>query len=181
MQPNQRTTIHPLVLATLALGLTGAATGCTLSVEADLPDIQITQHGLLFEGAPGGEASMTKSYSQQHTKLDLPSGIDPQLKTLAVTLVANSGVPDLSFIEFLSVSMTPDGSDTPILLGSYEPVAGATAGNRIGLTTLNPVDVFGAWKTGSATFTLQIVGALPTNDWSGDVTVDLAASAKYTY
>jgi hypothetical protein len=181
MHPIQRTSIRPLVLATLALCLSGAAAGCTLSVEADLPDIQITQHGLMFEGAPGGEASMTKSYSQPHTKLDLPSGIDPQLKTLAVTLVADSGVLDLSFIEFLSVSMTPDGSGTPVVLGSYEPVTGATVGTRIGLTTLNPVDVFDVWKTDSATFTLQIVGALPASDWSGDVTVDLAAIAKYKY
>jgi hypothetical protein len=183
MDATKPTSSLPVVLATLALGLAAAATGCTLSVEADIPDIRITQHGVMFEGAAAamGDASMTKSYSQQHSKLDLPAGIDSQLKTLAVTLMATNGVPDLSFIQFLSVSMSADGGGAPVLLGSYEPTAGAVVGSTIGLTTLNPVNVLDAWKTDSATFTLQIAGALPTNDWAGDVTVDLSGTAKYTY
>ena len=183
MSSTKPTSILPVLFATLALGMAGAVTGCTVSVEADVPDVQITQRGLTFEGVPatGGDASMTKSYSQQHSKLDLPSQLDTEVKTLAVTLTATGGVSDLSFIHFLSVSMSADGDGDPVVIGSYEPTTGATVGNQISLTTLNPVNVLDAWKTDTATFTLQIAGALPTSDWTGDVSVDLSGTAKYTY
>lgn len=181
MNATKPSSILPVLYATLALGLAGATTGCTVSVEADVPDVQITQRGLTFEGATGGDASMTKTYSQQHSKLDLPSQLDTQVKTLAVTLTATGGVGDLSFIQFLSVSMSADADGDPVVIGSYEPATGATVGNQISLTTLNPINVLDAWKTDTATFTLQIAGALPTTEWTGDVSVDLSGTAKFTY
>jgi hypothetical protein len=171
------------LVAMVALGLAGALTGCTLSVEADVPDVQITQSGLTFEGvaAAMGDASMTKSYSQQHSQLDLPSQLDTQVRTLAVTLTATSGVTDLSFIKFMSVSMSADADSAPTVIGSYEPATGAAVGNQLKLTTLNPVNILDAWKTDTATFTLQLAGTLPTSDWTGQVSIDLSGSAKYTY
>jgi hypothetical protein len=171
------------LVAMVALGLAGALTGCTLSVEADVPDVQITQSGLTFEGvaAAMGDASMTKSYSQQHSQLDLPSQLDTQVRTLAVTLTATSGVTDLSFIKFMSVSMSADADSAPTVIGSYEPATGAAVGNQLKLTTLNPVNILDAWKTDTATFTLQLAGTLPTSDWTGDISIDLSGSAKFTY
>jgi hypothetical protein len=167
------------LLATVALG---AASGCALSVEADMPDVEVTQRGLVFGGvAAAGEASMEKSYSQQHGKLDLPAGLDSEIKTLSVTLTATGGVADLSFIHHLRITMAADGGGAPIELGSYDPRGGAAVGAEIGLTTLNPINVLDAWKTDSATFTLEIAGALPTNDWTGDVTVHFSGMAKYSY
>lgn len=183
MKPTTRTSNLPALIMTAALGLAGALTGCTLSVEADVPDVQITQSGLAFEGVPAvvGDASMTKSYSQQHSKLDLPSQLDTQVKTLAVTLTATSGVTDVSFIHFMSISMSADADSDPIVIGSYDPAAGTTVGDQLKLTTLNPVNILDAWKTDTATFTLQIAGTLPTNAWTADVSINLSGSAKYTY
>jgi hypothetical protein len=183
MKPTTQTSNLSALVAIAALGLAGALTGCTLSVEADVPDVQITQSGLAFEGVPAvvGDASMTKSYSQQHSKLDLPSQLDTQVRTLAVTLTATSGVTDLSFIHFMSISMSADADSTPIVIGSYEPATGSTTGNQLKLTTLNPVNILDAWKTDTATFTLQLAGTLPTSDWTADVSIDLSGSAKYTY
>ena len=180
MSTRKRTSILPVLVAGLTLGLSGAVAGC-VSVEADAPDVRITQHGIMFDGMAAGGDSMIKSYSQQHPKLDIPAGIDSELKPVAATLVARNGVFDLSFIRSLSLSMTVDGTSAPVALGSYEPAAGAPAGDQISLTTVNPVNILEAWKTDSATFTLQIVGQLPTNDWAGDVSLDLSVSAKATY
>jgi len=54
MTPNTRASNFSALVAISALGLTGALTGCTLSVEADVPDVRITQSGLAFEGVPSG-------------------------------------------------------------------------------------------------------------------------------
>ena len=73
-----------------------------------------------------------------------------------------------------------DGSDA-MELGVYEPAAGATVGNEISLTTLNPTNLFDAWNTESATFTLEVADALPRADWTGDVVVRFSGKVKYTY
>jgi hypothetical protein len=43
-----------------------AAAGC--SVEADVPDVEVTQRGVVFQGVngAGGDTSMARSFSQQH-------------------------------------------------------------------------------------------------------------------
>jgi hypothetical protein len=161
---------------------TGA--GCALSVEADVPDVEVAQRDVVFQGVPpvGGDAAMTKSYSQKHGKIDLPAGLDSQVRTLSVTLTAKSGVTDLSFIHALRVTMAADGGGAaPIELGSYEASPGAAVGPELRLTTLNPVNVLDAWKTESATFTIEVAGALPTTDWTADVTAHFSGVAKYTY
>jgi hypothetical protein len=78
--------------------------------------------------------------------------------------------------------MAPDdGHGEAIELGVYEPAPGATAGTEISLTTLNPINVFAAWNTDAAKFTLEVAGALPAHDWTGDVVAHFSGKLKYTY
>jgi hypothetical protein len=173
-------TILPLCFALLST----AAAGCA-GVEADVPDVMVTQRGVVFPGVPGaslaGDMSMAKSFSQEHSKIDFPEGLASEVRTLSVSLRATSGVADLSFIHHLRVTMAPDDGSEAIELGVYEPAPGATVGNEIHLTTLNPINVFAAWNTESAKFTLEVVGALPEQDWTGDVTAHFSGTIKYSY
>ena len=174
-------------LAALAFAaLSAAAAGCGISVEADIPDVQVTQRGIVFPGVPGanlaGDQSMAKSFSQDHGKIEFPEGLDSVVRTFDLSLRATSGVTDLSFIHYLRVTMAPDeGASPAIELGVYEPAAGRRIGNEIHLTTLNPINVFDAWNTDKATFTLEVAGALPEVDWTGDVTAHFSGKVKYSY
>lgn len=164
-------------VALLGLGSTG---GCVISGQADVPDVQVIQRGIVFSGMPAGlvgDVSMSKSYTQEHSKLEIPGGLDPTVQAFSVMLRATSGVGDLSFIHDLRVTMGADGMAT-VELGRYEPTPGAPVGPTIGLTTLNPVNVAAAWEKDEATFTLEIVGTLPTNDWTGDVIAHFAGEAS---
>jgi len=175
-----------LSLFSLYLGALGATTaGCGVSVEADIPDVQVTQRGVVFQGVPGaslaGDMSMAKSYTQDHDKIDFPDGIDSEVKTLSVSLRGTSGVDDLSFIHYLRITMAPDDGSPGVELGTYEPAPGATVGQEIHLTTLNPINVFAAWNTSKAKFTLEVVGQLPEHDWAGDVTAHFSGKIKYSH
>jgi hypothetical protein len=174
---------HALISLGIAL-LTAAAAGCA-GIEADVPDVQVTQRGLVFDGVPGasqaGDLSMAKSFSQDHDKIDFPDGLSSDVRTLSVSLHATSGVPDLSFIHYLRVTMAPDDGSPAMELGVYEPAPGATVGSEIHLTTLNPVNVFAAWNADRAKFTLEVAGALPEHDWTGDVTAHFSGKIKYSY
>jgi hypothetical protein len=178
---------HALISISVALAtLSAAAAGCGISLEADVPDVEITQRGVLFPGVPGaslaGDMSMAKSFSQKHNKIDFADGLDSEVKTLSVSLRARSGVSDLSFIHYMRITMAPDdGESAAIELGVYEPAPGAVVGDEINLTTLNPVNVFEAWNTDKAKFTLEVVGALPEHDWTGDVVAHFSGKIKYSH
>jgi hypothetical protein len=181
-----RTTDKIARTITLVVSLaTLSAAGCGVSIEAELPDVEVTQRGIVFPGVAGsdvsGDQSMAKSFSQQHDKIALPDGVNSDVRTLSVKLHATAGVRDLSFIHHLRVTMSANDGSEAMELGVYEPATGATVGNDINLTTLNPINIFDAWNTESATFTLEVVGALPETDWTGDVIVHFSGRVKYTY
>jgi len=173
-----------LALALTAAGFATVASGCTLSVEAEIPEVVITQRDLSFQGVPDfgiGDVSMEKSYSQDHGKIEMPEGLESEIKTIGVTLRATSGVSDMSFLKLLRVTMSSANVVEPVELGSYEYDPGAPKSNEIHLTAVNPINVFEAWNADKATFTLQLAGSLPTTAWTADVIVRFSARAKYEY
>ena len=178
---NAKTPTHLPRAALLFLALAALPSMGCLGVEADIPDIEVTQKGIAFEGAPvaGIEGSVSTTYSQKHSKLDLPDGVDPEVKTLSVTITAASGVDDLSFIKHFRVTMAPDDGGTTVELGTYDQ-AGNAGSKEITLTTLNPANILDAWKSDSAIFTLEVTGTLPTTAWTVDIAIDFAGSVKYT-
>jgi hypothetical protein len=175
----------PAAVAFTVAVLAAALAGCGIAVEAEVPDIQVTQRGVVFKGVPGasltGEMAMAKSFAQEHDRIEFPDGLDSEVRTLSVSLRATSGVTDLSFIHYMRITMAADDGSEAIELGVYEPAPGAVVGDEIRLTTLNPINVFSAWNTDRAKFTLEVVGALPEHDWTGDVTAHFSGRIKYAY
>jgi hypothetical protein len=166
-------------LATLSAG------GCSMQVEADVPEVEITQHDVVFEGVPapvsnGGDVSLTKSFSQQHQRLELPAGLTTEVKAMGVTLTAKSGIDNFDFLKNMRVTMS-DGVHEPAELVDYQRVDGAPSTNVLTVESANPVNTLDLWKTDAATFTVDVAGALPAGDWSLDVSVRFAGKVIYKY
>jgi hypothetical protein len=162
-----------------------AAGGCMLQVEADVPEVEITQHDVVFEGVPpapvgSGDVALSKSFSQQHQRLELPAGLTTEVKAMGVTLTAQSGIENFDFLKNMRVTMS-DGVHEPVELVDYQQVDGAPSTNVLTIESANPVNTLDQWKTDSATFTLEIAGGLPSNDWSLDVAVRFAGKLVYKY
>jgi hypothetical protein len=167
-----------VALLSLAMG------GCMVQVEADVPEVDITQHDVKFEGVPAaanlGDVSMTKTFSQQHQRLELPSGLTTEVKAMGVTFTAKTGIDNFDFMKNMRVSMS-DGTHAPIELIDYQRVDGAPSTNVLTVESANPVNTLDEWKTDSATFTVDIAGALPSGDWTLDVSVRFAGKIVYKY
>jgi hypothetical protein len=168
-----------IALASLAAG------GCTLQVEADVPEVEITQHDVVFQGvspaAAGlGDVALTQSYSQQHQRLELPAGLTTEVKAMGVTLTAKSGIDNFDFLKNMHLSMS-DGVHPPVELIDYERADGAPSTNVLTIESANPVNTLEQWKTDSANFTLVVAGAMPTGDWTIDVSVRFAGKLVYKY
>ena len=164
--------------------LSFAAGGCMVKVEADVPEVEITQHDVIFAGVPQaatiGDVSLTQSYSQQHQRLELPSGLDTEVKALGVTLAAKSGIDNFDFLKNMQLTMS-DGVHPAVQLIDYQRVDGAPSTNVLTIESANPVNTLDEWKTDTATFTVTMAGALPPADWSLDVSVRFAGKLVYNY
>jgi hypothetical protein len=176
--------LSSLLLPALSLAAL-AAGGCMMQVEADVPEVEITQHDVVFQGVPQsqvniGDVALTKSFSQQHQRLDLPAGLTTEVKAMGVTLTAKSGIDNFDFLKNMRVSMS-DGTHEPVELVDYQRVDGAPSTNVLTIESANPVNTLDEWKTDSATFTVDLAGALPSGDWSIDVSVRFAGKLVYKY
>jgi hypothetical protein len=168
-------------LALLSLG----AGGCTLEVEASVPEVEITQHDLKFDGVSLGggdlgDVAVSKSFSQKHQRLDLPAGLDTEVKAMGVTLTAKSGIESFDFLKNLRLTMSDD-VHAPVELINYQRAEGAPSTNVLTLESANPINTLDQWKTDSATFTVEVAGLLPSQDWAIDLAVRFAGKIKYKY
>ena len=186
--PRQRIVARgPVTLASFALvtlALTLGAGGCMVSVEAEIPDVEVTQRGLSFAGVPVGSAlgdvSMTTSFSQEHDALDLPQGLTSEVKALEVSLTAKEGISDFGFVRYLRLTMSDDSNNTSAIeLINYERDSSVPPSNVLKMIAANPVNALEKWKTKSALFTIDVAGALPDHDWVADITVRFGGKINY--
>lgn len=200
MKSSSSFTVSPVSLAsrglvavafTTLLGM--AAGGCSISAQADVPDVEVTQHGISIPGVPAGaaaflsgstssgETSTKVSFNQSLPDLNLPKDLTSTVKAVKVDFIAKDGVKDLSFVHGLRVTMTPKGSTAVTELINYQKQDGASVGKTLTIDSQNPVNILDQWKTDSATFNVEVMGALPTATWTFDMAVHFSGEVTYKY
>jgi hypothetical protein len=84
--------------------LAALASGCSPSFEADLPDVEITQHGLKMAGVPAaaqvGDASVTSSFTYSPSTTAWSKRMNSGVFVHQVTIAASGSLPNLDFIKF---------------------------------------------------------------------------------
>ena len=151
-----KTTLALSAALLLAPILTGMLGGCVMSIEAEVPEIEITQHDLTF-----------------------PEGLAPEVQALSVTVVAKTGIDDLSFIRDLRVTMTDGGTPgAPIELVSYHRGPDARPTNVLFFPS-DSGNALDAVRTESTTFSIEAAGTLPDHDWTVDLTLRFAGRVRY--
>jgi len=178
-----RSFTRALLIAAAATWAVGAA-GCMVSVEAEIPDVEVTQKDLAFAGVPHGSAlgdvAMTQSFSQEHDALDLPAGLTSEVKALEVTLTATKGVADFGFVHYLRLTMSDETNGAnAVELINYQRDDAAAPTNVLKMVAVNPVNALEKWKTKSALFTVDVAGTLPAHDWAADMTVRFGGKIQY--
>jgi hypothetical protein len=157
--------------ATLLLG-TGA---CTLQVEADAPDFEVTQHDIAISGIPA-----IPGVTELSTHLDLPNGFDSSVAAAKIDFKATSGVKDLSFLHMLKVSVTTGNTAKPLQIIDYANTSGAAVGDTLTVISPEAVNILKEWKD-AAVFDIDVGGALPSTAWTADITVHLGGTVSYKY
>jgi hypothetical protein len=161
--------------------LTGA---CSPSFEADLPDVEITQHGLKMTGVPGaallGDTSVTSSFTFSSSAW--AKHMNSAVFVHQVTITAGGSLANLDFVQCARVTAAASAlseGTTPIL--DYERSTDAPSTSAIAVSPPAPIDVTSLWSADQVVIELQAAGQLPEQAWTVDVSLNLSGNITYKF
>jgi hypothetical protein len=172
---------------TFGLAAALAASGCALSAEGELPEVEVTERDIAIPAAPteadGTEVTLAVGFRQQPARIGLQGATFSRVEILGLQIAATGGVTDLAFLRRLIVTATSPRAATagrkPIEVARYERADDAEVGPTLTLVTRPAADVTELWKDTALQFTLEITGLLPTVAWSADVGMSFGATITY--
>ena len=168
------------------LALSSLSGACALQVEADAPDVEVTQHDVAFDGVPSsdllGDVSTGMTYTQDLPDIDFPEGLTSTVQAVKVDVIAKEGIQNFDFLRLLHVTMRDKaGKRAPIELIDYVKPEGTTVGTTLSIPSGNPINVIEQWKDKNVVFDVQVAGTLPKNAWKVDISVHFSGRAIYKY
>ena len=179
------TTRTPLVMA---LVFAAAAAASCAKVEADIPEAEVTQKSVNFQGLPGGrqlgEVSVTQSFTLTSEDLSWAKDLNSEVYATEFELRAVGAVQDLSFIHYAHITMSDgtDGATTPAVeIVNYERPANAVPSPVIDAPTTYPISVSQVWAAKKVVITMQLAGVFPEEAWAADVTLHMSGKISYKF
>ena len=166
--------------------LAALASGCYLSAEADVPEVEITQHGLGMPGVPAskliGDVSVTSSFTFSPSNTAWAKRMNSQVFVHRATVTATSGLANLDFIKSARLAMTdPAISESTIEIISYDQCENAQSSSIIEVSMPTPIDITPLWAADDTIVELQMAGRLPEKSWTVDVTLKLGGKITYKF
>jgi hypothetical protein len=172
------------LLALLALG------GCTPIVDARFSDIEITRPDISVPGAPTlGPMSVAFSFTFDSRKLGASTEPEVQQQVAAVqleklTLLAKSGISDLSFIQNLHIVAyvpTKAGSlpsERQVEIADYQRRESSPTGASFSVPLPEPVDLLSLLRPSDLEQPKIVVlfslgGKLPPKSWTTDISMSM--------
>jgi hypothetical protein len=175
-----RSALAPLALATFL------AQACSLSVEAKVPDVEVTQHGVRFDGVPHSvsltDVSLSSGYTLSSENLAWAKSLNSQIYAMKVTLQAAGNLDDLSFIHAALVTMSDaSGAGAPTDVIDYQAPEVTEPCPTLEVDTKSALDVTQLWQAKQTRIEVKIAGFLPEQPWTVDVTIQLGGKITYKY
>jgi hypothetical protein len=174
------------VMFRMGLVLLTAGLGACVEVQANVPNVEITQHGVMFQGVPGakqfGEVSVTHTFTLSGDQLSFTKDMNSQVYAMEVILRPTGSMQNLDFIRTARVLMsspTKGGVQPATEIINYERANDQVSQPILSVKTLVPIDITELWAAEKTDITLTISGVLPEADWSVDVALRLGGKIEY--
>jgi hypothetical protein len=175
------TTWRPLAVAAALASALGV--GC-VRVNADVPEVEVTRENLTFQALPDvvpteTEITVKQSFAYDQSPVDLPNSITTNMRATEVTVTVRHGATDLSFVHFLTLTLSKPGSATQTII-DYARSNTQPVGASITVPVQGSEDALNPWEAQDSTFEVTATGTLPRQAWSIDVTVKFSGSFSYS-
>lgn len=169
----------------LAAAALTSAPGCALSVEGELPAIEVTRRDIRIPAAPAEGRRLPDAtvavpvFVEPHDRLVLPREAYESVKIREVVLTARSGVSDLSFVRVLRMTINSleghSAGAAPVEMVTYERTQAYT-GPVLAIPATPPAEVVTPWRAPTVVINIEVTGTLPEEPWVLDVTARMAAT-----
>ncbi len=165
--------------------LVAVAGASCAQVEADIPEAQITEKNLSFQGAEGwgsavGDVSVTQTFTLSSANLSWVKDLNSKVYLTGVELRARTGVDDLTFIRYAHVTMADVETEwraADVL--DYTRPEGQAPTPVLSAKTLAPIDISEIWKAKMVRVTISLAGVMPDKAWTADVTLHVSGKLSY--
>lgn len=176
-------TLRVLLIIPLLAALAGA---CSFSAEADLPEVDVTQHGVVVPGLPipkwVGDVSVTSSFMFSSSNTAWAKRMNSQIGVRQVTVTATGGVPNLDFVKSAHLTMADATNlETTTDVANYDRSDAAPSSSVIEVSMPTPIDITTMWSADQTVIELAVAGQLPEQDWTVDVALKLTGKISYKY
>ena len=166
--------------------LAALASACSLSVEAAVPEVEITQRGLKMSGVPKakliGDISVSSSFAFSSSNTAWAKRMNSQVFVREVSVAGTGELSDLDFVKFARLTMAdPTDSKGSTEIVSYDRCDEARSSSVIEVSMPAPIDITPLWSADKTVIELQLAGRLPEDDWAVDVTLKLAGKITYKF
>jgi hypothetical protein len=163
------------------------ASGCIISAEGELPDVEVTERDVAIPAAPleadGSDVAIQVVFKQKPARAGLAKDAFSDVRVLSVGVTAKSGVADLGFLKGLRVIATSaeamKAGFAPVEIAHFERTSSSPGGPTLLIPSDPPADVTQLWKSTEVIFTLAAIGQMPTTAWTADVGLRFGATLKY--
>lgn len=162
------------------------ANACVFSVDANIPDVEITQRGLKMPGVPQsnlvGDTSVSSSFTYSSSNTAWAKSMNSRVYVRQVEITAAGGLANLDFIKAVHLTMADsEDSETTAELVSCDRHDDLPSNSVIAVSMPKPIDITTLWSADKTVIELQMAGRLPEQDWSVDVTMKLGGDITYKF
>lgn len=158
---------------------------CILSVEADMPEVELTQHDIRIPGVnlhtslPG--VSITRQFTLTAANSAWAKSMNSEVVAHEVKVTSKS-LPNLDFVRVARLAMVDaksEGQNTMIV--DYERAPDAPSSAVLDLSPVEAVDVTQLWSADKTIIELTLAGDMPPEDWFISLTLGLSGKITFKY
>jgi hypothetical protein len=172
---------QPLLIPLIAF----LAPACMLSAEADMPEVELTQHGIRMPGVDVHRSVSDVSITSQFTFTASNSAWAKRMNSEVVAhqvKVSSDKLPNLDFVKSASLLMAdPKDERLDTMLVDYERPQDAPSSAVLDVSPDDPVDVTQLWSADKTIIELTMSGTMPAEDWFITLTMSLSGKITFKY
>jgi hypothetical protein len=158
---------------------------CALSVEADMPDVEITQHSIRMPGVDVRKSLTDVSITSQFTFTASNSAWAKRMNSEVLAhrvKVTSDKLPNLDFVKTATLVMVDEESEAlQAMIVDYQRPQNAPSSAVLDVSPQEPVDVTQLWSTDKTVIELTMSGDMPAQDWFISLTMNLSGKITYKY
>jgi hypothetical protein len=175
-----------LVNAAFGLSLVVLAAGCPLlEVDVESTEVCMTHRGIEVPGVPAGAATgIDETFAfDDLSAFDALKDLDADAHFTSATVRATYGVGTLAFVDAASVEIASNDPESTLPTRVIYACDGdcPAEDNALVIPVQDQSDALEHLRSGSLSIALQVTGSLPTEAWTMDVEICVAAGASYAF